>query len=118
MNHTFTFLIGLGTTILFSIAVILYLRKRLETILIDLCGTHERAKFWLSFSTVFLVLTPFIFAMTYQTQTGENTPLFFEFVNQLRCGLSGIAGSLVLMGFMVTIFIILRPIARDNSTSD
>jgi hypothetical protein len=114
MNTTITFLTGLSITIIFSVGVILYLRKHLKHILIELCGTKKRADFWLTFSTIFLTLTPFLFAMTYQPSDADRPQVFFELVNQLRCGLSGIIGSLVLMGFMVTVFIVLRPRTQER----
>lgn len=47
-----------------------YLKAHLKNLLVELCGTEERASFWLAFSNVTLVLVPLIFALDYQPEFG------------------------------------------------
>lgn len=66
MNLTTAFLTDLGLVVLTCVGIVAYLSKRLRALLIELCGTAERASFWLAFSNVALVLVPLIFAMSYK----------------------------------------------------
>jgi len=52
------FLTALGATLLLSLIVILCLRKALQGILLDLCGTEQRARFWSIYTNILLVLMP------------------------------------------------------------
>jgi len=106
MNTTIMlFLTGLVITIAICLLVVVYLRNHLERILIDLCGTTERAKFWTVFSNVMLILMPLIFSMSYQPTLGPSTQPVFELSNQLRFGLVGLGGTMLVLGFMISRFI-------------
>lgn len=76
MTTSALFLLGLGLTFMTATAIVFYLRHPLRTILIELCGTQERAVFWVSFSNVTVTLVPLIFAMQYTPQLKpETTPV-------------------------------------------
>jgi hypothetical protein len=59
------FLLGLGISIIIAFLLVLYLRPHLHKLLVDLCGTTERANFWAAFSNIALLLAPSIFALSY-----------------------------------------------------
>ncbi len=63
MTTSVLFLLGLGLTLIATFAIVAYLRSPLHNILVELCGTRERAAFWVSFSNVTITLVPLIFAM-------------------------------------------------------
>ena len=63
MTNTTVFLVGVGSTALTSFCAVAYLTPSLRKILLDLCGTVDRANFWTAFSNLALILTPLIFAM-------------------------------------------------------
>ena len=88
-----------------------YLKPHLQRILIDLCGTADRARFWTAFSNITLLLTPLIFAMSYRPHTGELFPIFFELSNQLKWGLVGLVGSIIVTGFMISRFVPQAPVS-------
>jgi hypothetical protein len=50
----------LGIPLGLSLAVILYLRKRLRRMLTEICGTGERAEFWCGLTNVMLVVAPLL----------------------------------------------------------
>jgi len=52
MTPVTVFLVGILITAATSAAVVWYLKPSLQGILIDLCGTPERAAFWTAFSNV------------------------------------------------------------------
>ena len=105
MNDITIFLVGVGLTLISAFLVVAYLKPHLQRILIDLCGTEERARFWTVFSNVTLILIPVIAAMSYHPNIGQGASLFFELSAQLRWGLIGLIGSVVVMGLMISRFI-------------
>jgi len=80
-------------------------------LLIELCGTTERANFWLAFSNVTLVLVPLIFALDYKPEFGPDKTAIFEIATQLKYAL---------IGFVVTLgslaLILFRFIPRDKNS--
>ena len=63
MNQAKAFLLDIAFAALLFVGIVAYVKKHLRTLLIELCGTTERASFWLAFSNVTLVLVPLIFAL-------------------------------------------------------
>ena len=57
MNPTVVFLGDLTLAIVVCAGTVLYLARHLRLLLIELCGTAERANFWLAFSNVSLVVS-------------------------------------------------------------
>ena len=115
MGIVTTFLIGLGITVVSAILVVAYLRRPLKSILVDLCGTEERAWFWTAFSNVTLTLVPTIFALHHRPQ-GESFPsLVFELGAQLEGALIGLVVSVVVLGFVLSAFIPRRIAQPDKA---
>lgn len=105
MNITRIFLAGAGIAVAISFAAVVYLRPHLKRILLDLCGTEDRASFWAAFSNLALVLTPLIFAMQYRPETGLGTSPVLEMAAQLKWALIGLVASVLVLGFVVSAFI-------------
>jgi uncharacterized membrane protein YhaH (DUF805 family) len=84
----------------------------LKTLLVELCGTTERASFWLAFSNVTLVLVPLIFALDYKPEFGPDRNFVFEMATQLKHAI---------IGFIITLslfaFVLLRFIPRNKSNA-
>ena len=100
-----TFLVGLGLTVAACLAVVLYLRPHLQRILLDLCGTQDRAAFWTAFSMVTLFLVPVIFAMHMRPQPGKELSSFFQVSQQLKFALIGLVASVVVLGWVISRFL-------------
>ena len=112
MTPVAVFLVGILITAVSSGVVVWYLKPALHGILIDLCGTPERAAFWTAFSNVTIALTPLIFAMHYRP--GETqTPAVFAIGSQLEFALSGLLISVVVLGFVLSRFIIKQPVPQS-----
>lgn len=105
MNITQIFLVGGGTAVVISFAAVVYLRPHLRRILVELCGTEERAGFWTAFSNVTLVLTPLIFAMQYRPATGPETSAALEVGTELKWALIGLVTSVLVLGLVLSMFI-------------
>jgi hypothetical protein len=104
MSTVAQFLFGVGLTLVASALVVAYLQRRLQPILFDLCGTAERASFWMAFSNVTLLLVPLIFALHYRPENA-GTSIVFTISGQLELALIGLVGSVVLLGLVLNRFI-------------
>jgi protein-S-isoprenylcysteine O-methyltransferase Ste14 len=86
------------------LVVVYYLRPHLRGLLIDLCGTVQRADFWAAFSNVVLVLIPCVVAMHFQP-AGEGRSAPFQIARQLEWALAGLAASVLILGAVLSRFI-------------
>jgi len=68
----------------------LYLSRNLRLLLIELCGSTDRANFWLAFSNVSLVVVPLIFALDYRPEFGPEKLAVFEIAAHLKYTLVGL----------------------------
>lgn len=116
MNEISAFLIGLGLTIVLTSAALRYLQPHLKTILTELCGTEERARFWTSFSNLTLFLTPLIFALRIQPEQGTTAKLLYETSNQISLALFGLLLAIGIVGIVIGKFIPVK--SSDFSHSD
>lgn len=101
MSDAAVFAVGTALTLAVGGAVVAYLRRPLEKILVELCGNRERAEFWAAFSAVTLGIVPAIFAIAYRPDLGSSTPAVFELADQLKWGLIGLVGSVLALGWVI-----------------
>jgi hypothetical protein len=99
------FLAGLVVTLITALAIVAYLRAPLYSILVELCGTKERAAFWVAFSNVTLALLPLIFAMQYTPEVKPGTSVVLEVAAQLKWALAGLLSAVVFLGWVLSRFI-------------
>ena len=109
MNPTTAFLVDVGLVAVLSMSLVAYVKRHLSSLLIELCGTAERASFWLAFSNVTLVLVPLIFALNYEPEFGPNRNFIFEMATQLKYA---IIGFVIALSFLA--IILFRFIPRDK----
>jgi hypothetical protein len=102
---TIMFLTGLAVTIITALAIVAYLRTPLHGILVELCGTKDRAAFWVAFSNITLALVPLIFAMQYTPEVRPGTSLVLEVAAQLKWALAGLLSAVVFLGWVLSRFI-------------
>ena len=112
MSAVAIFLGGFGLTVVVTALVVWYLKPHLYRILVDLCGADERAKFWMAFSNVVLILVPTVFAMSFRPQSGKDISAFFQITSQLRWSLIGLAVSVITLGCVISRFIPKTPQPR------
>ena len=105
MSALITFLAGVSVVLGAALVVVTYLQNPLRGILVDLCGTAERAEFWTAFSSVTLTLVPLIFCLGYRPQSTSMPGLAFDLCGELEWALIGLACSVVLMGLILRTFI-------------
>jgi uncharacterized membrane protein YhaH (DUF805 family) len=109
MNPTKAFLADVGLVAVLSVGLVAYVKKHLNTLLIELCGTAERASFWLAFSNVTLVLVPLISALDYKPEFGPDRNFVYEMATQLK---QAIIGFVIALSSLAVI--LLRFIPRDK----
>lgn len=105
MNSGTAYFIGIVLTAAISFGVVIYMKAYLTAILVDLCGTIERAKFWMAFTNVMVLFTPVVFAMHFQPDPYEQANIAFQLSRQLEWALVGMLGALLIVGFVLARFI-------------
>lgn len=112
MNAIFSFVIEVALTIVISAILVAYLRPFLRRVLVDLCGTEERAQFWTAFSNLLLIGLPVIFALNYRPEAKSPEELFFEVAGKLSGNLGGLLVALIGTGMIVSFFALVsrRPV--------
>jgi hypothetical protein len=101
MTSSTVFLVGVGVTLVSAFLVVLYLRRYLDSVLADVCGTAERAHFWTAFSNIGLILVPTICALNYAP---ASQPIV-QLTGQFQAALVGLAVAVLIIGLVLTIFI-------------
>ena len=104
MSDATIFLAGVVLAAIAAALVVWYLRPHLDGILVDLCGTTERARFWMAFSNVTLLLVPVVFAM-FCRPGGKDVSVIFQVTSQLRWSLIGLVVSVIVLGLVISRFI-------------
>jgi hypothetical protein len=80
-------------------------QEPLERLLTELCGNQGRAAFWTAFSAVTVALVPLIFALGYEPVVEPARPPLLEVASQLKWGLIGMLGSVLMLGWAITRYI-------------
>lgn len=86
-----------------------YLRPFLRKILVDLCGTEDRAQFWTAFSNILLIGMPLLFSLNYKPNNGNGEELFFDMVRKFSVNMGGMLFALVGIGLIVSFFALVAP---------
>ena len=109
MNPILSYLFEVAITIIASLLIVGYLRPYLRRVLVDLCGTEERAKFWVAFSNILLIGLPALIAMSYQPEADTAEGLFFEIIRRISGNLIGLLIALIGTGVFVAFFALVAP---------
>ncbi|NWF63671.1 MAG: hypothetical protein HXY38_05120 [Chloroflexi bacterium] len=109
MNIIISFLIQVLLTIALTSITVAYIRPYLRKVLVDLCGTEERAQFWTVFSNILLTGLPSILALNYRPKASALQEIFFEIASRLSGTLASFLFALVCVGMAVSIFALLVP---------
>ena len=114
MNSILFFLLEVILTLSISMLVFRYLRPFLTRILVDLCGTEERAQFWTVFSNIVLVGLPLLIAFTYQPEASQAEALFFEITHRISGNMLGFLMALLVIGCIVSFFALVAPRQKES----
>lgn len=109
MNPFFALSIEVTLTILVCALITRYLSPYLRRILVDLCGTEDRAQFWSAFSNILLIGLPLIIALGFHPEASTPEAAIFEILGRMSGNLAGYLFALIGIGIIVTIFALVAP---------
>ncbi len=115
MTTILIFIGQLAATLLICLLLTAYIRPFLKRVLVDLCGTEERAQFWTVFSNIMLVALPVIFGLGFMPDTSLPKNVVFQVAGQLRWNLIGFILSLLAIGGAVSFFALVAPRPQTES---
>lgn len=104
MTTSHTFLSGLGISLFLSLLVVLYLKKPLTQLLVDVCGTQTRARFWAHLTNLSFILVSLL--MPILSRPYESQETIFQIIHQLRWTLFGLIGTVVFVSMSISGFIV------------
>jgi len=111
MSSSSLFLAGVGLTLIVCLAFVAYLKAPLHRILLELCGTRERADFWAAFANASFVLVPLIFAMQVVPDPRPQTSAVLELAAQLKWALIGLLLAVAVVSWVLGRFIVRHRVA-------
>ena len=114
MNTIFAFAIEVILTFIICALTFRIFRPYLNRILIDLCGTEERAQFWTVFSNIILVGLPLLISLTYQPEASQAEEIFFEITHRISGNMLGFLFSLLGVGLIVSVFALVAPRQKES----
>ncbi|MBI3165280.1 MAG: hypothetical protein IPG44_10915 [Anaerolineales bacterium] len=109
MNTILYFTLQITLTLIIVAIITGYVRPFLKRILIDLCGTEDRAQFWTAFSNILLFGLPLLFSLNYHPLAANNEELFFEVAGRISGNLGAMLFALVGIGVFVSFFALFAP---------
>lgn len=101
MHELTLFIIEVAFSLIISGFVIYTLSHALYRLILELCGTEARAKFWISYLNVMLVLTPLLTVFFFGKSGVVSEASFSFYKNALSRVFSGMLVSLGAIGFHV-----------------
>jgi hypothetical protein len=95
--------IGLGLSLLISLLVVVYLRKPLFRLLVDLCETEDRARFWVQITNLSFLLGSIFMALTYRPH--EARAVHYYLASILSRTLFGLLAVTAFLTVIISIFV-------------
>src|SRR5262245_40193522 len=106
MNAESTVLVSsLARTGLLCAAVVFYLGPPLRGVLRDLCGSDERAKYWVAFANVMHILLPVTAVLLAREVPRSGGATVMAILDQTRWALAGLILSVVSVAVGVAVFV-------------
>ncbi len=117
MNNLVAFALDLLLTVILALLLVIYLSPSLFRILVDLCGTEERACFWLTFSKILLLGIPAVSALGFQPGMNSMEPWYLDVAHELGRTAMSLLMTVVGLGLVITFFAAIAPRNRKESAS-
>ncbi len=101
-NAEYALIWSVVVTVISCLATVAYLRGPMRGILNDRCQSEDRARFWLAFSNIVVVLLPMICLLSAYVSGGTvESPLVTELAVQVRWSLMGLFLSVICLAVVV-----------------
>lgn len=114
MSELSLFVIEVTLSLTVSGFVIYTLSNDLYQLILELCGTEARAKFWISYLNVMLVITPLLTVFVFGKSGMVSEASFIFFKSAFTCILTGMFLSLGAIGFQIMQSIPKKGLQADN----
>lgn len=102
MTELHLFMIEIFIGLVVSSCVIIILNKPLKNVLTDICGTEVRAKFWVMYTNIMLVITPLLSSIIFGKSHKLADASFTFYKTAFGSVLFGVFLSLVIIGWQIT----------------
>ncbi len=103
MNEINTFLFGLGISLAVVFGAAIYLRRPLFTLLTELCGTEDRARFWTQITMLSFILVGGLMAFTFSP--ANQLPAYYFISKHLARTLGGLVVVIIFLSLTIASFI-------------
>jgi hypothetical protein len=113
MSHLLLFLVEVGICLGASGAVVATLTRPLRRLLVDACGTLERASFWVAYCDVMVFIAPLVTCVIFGRSGEVDAPTVAFFKAALGSALAGVFVALAVIGFQVARLLPPRAGTRD-----
>lgn len=102
MNTLIVFGAEVGLSLVISLCIIFYLGKLLRTILVELCGTADRANFWIGFTKLMFMFLPLMIVLLFSSSDNIDTDhIIPQIRNILSRVLIGELATLCMVGYVI-----------------
>lgn len=98
-----TFFTGLAISFMLSLLIVAYLNKPLTDLLVDLCGTKARARFWTHITNLSFVLMSLLMPILNRPKPGIDP--IFQISRQLGWTLCGLIITVIFVSISISNFI-------------
>lgn len=109
MNLAIPYFTQLIITSIICMLLLAYFRPFLKRILVDICGTEDRASFWMAFANILILGIPILYGVGYIPYSYSIENIFFEVVLQIRANLSFFILTIIGVGMAVCLFALTTP---------
>jgi hypothetical protein len=116
MNPVTAFSINLVLTLSIAALLVTHLARSLFGVLVDLCGTEDRARFWLAFSRVLLIGMPAVTALGYRPGM-ESPEWYLDLASELSRNIMTLLVTVVGVGLVIAFFAAIAPRGRKEKTA-
>jgi hypothetical protein len=117
MSNQTAFLIALAATLVGSGLIIGALWRPLHGILVDLCGTQARARFWCCYTSIMLILVPLAAVLLGRSDGRAGDPVWVMVMDRARWAVIGLILALFVVALGIGAFIRTRAsvmVSRDQ----
>jgi hypothetical protein len=101
MSPLSLFLIEVAIAVLSSTLAVAFLTRPLRRLLIDACGSVERANFWVAYSDAMIFIAPLVATVVFGKSSDVFTPTLPFYKAALGSALFGVFVSLAAVGLQV-----------------
>lgn len=115
MHPILASLLNLGLTLAAATFLTLLLKASLQRVLLDLCKTAERARFWTVFSMIMLIATPCVVGLGFTPLENTGALQYFEMLRQLRGNLLAFLFMLAVVGGFISLFALFAPRPKPDT---